>query len=124
TGGADPHEHLAGAGLGIGDLVELQGFGAAELVNTDRLHVLLRSGGRPGAAGMRGHREFPTYETRSRGVVNRFVVVVIVCAAPVAAHADRESIWPRATMPARRRSATACGGGCSARARGCSPWVC
>ena len=81
TGGPDPHEHLAGAGLGIGDLVELQGLGAAELVNTDRLHALLRSGGRPGAAGMRGHRECPTYQTRSRGVVNRFVVVVIVCAA-------------------------------------------
>src|SRR4029077_2166446 len=39
TGGVDLHEHLARTRLGIGQLVELQDLGAAELVYTDRPHA-------------------------------------------------------------------------------------
>ena len=121
TGSPDPHEHLARSRLGVGDLVELQDLGTAELVHADRLHALSsRSGGRPGAAGCSRPPRVPSYQTRSRGVVNRFVATVIVCAArspprdrggDMASLDDRD---PQATRPAP--------GPASARARGCSPF--
>ena len=52
-GGGDPHQDLAGGGLGVGHLAEHQGLGAAELGDRDRLHAFNLCRGAPdaGSAG-------------------------------------------------------------------------